>query len=64
MSKIKVDNPMANVVNKVNNPMDKVNPITDPMAKPMDKAVNNIVNVPNAPIMDKPVINPVDLSSL
>jgi len=26
----------------------------------MDKAVNNIVNVPNAPIMDNPVINPVD----
>ena len=60
IDKIKVDNPMDNAVNRVNNPMDKVNPITDPMAKPMDKAVNNIVNVPNAPIMDKPVINPVD----
>jgi len=63
----------------INNPelqqqIDKIkvnNPVADPMANPMDKAVNNIVNVPNAPVnpmdkpimdkpvMDKPVVNPV-----
>ena len=54
----------------INNPelqqqIDRVkvnNPVADPIANPMDKAVNNIVNVPNAPvnpIMDKPIIKPV-----
>ena len=45
IDKIKVDNPMANVVDKPN-PLGKANPIEGPK--------NNIVNVSNAPIIDKP----------
>ena len=52
IDKIKVDNPMANVVDKAN-PLDKPNP----MANSLEGPKNNIVNVPNAPVIDKPSID-------
>tara|TARA_B100001094_G_scaffold88154_1_gene84352 strand:- start:4661 stop:6343 length:1683 start_codon:yes stop_codon:yes gene_type:complete len=59
IDKIKVDNPIANVVGKPNplaNVVDKPNPMANVVDKPnpIEGSKNNIVNVPNAPIIDKP----------
>ena len=62
IDKIKVDNPMANVVDKSNplaNVVGKPNPMANVLGKanPIEGPKNNIVNVPNAPVIDKPSID-------
>ena len=62
IDKIKVDNPMANVVDKSNplaNVVGKPNPMANVLVKPnpIEGPKNNIVNVPNAPVIDKPSID-------